>query len=468
MTPNLQPSLERDARSIARFVGFLAAASLVPVLAAAQDGTPGGGNLSLVGQLTLPGAAQKSDVWGWVEPNTNKEYAFVGEYNGTNVYIIDVSVPSSPVLTKTITNTEAWDLKTYQHYLYTVDGDGSGIDGKIFDISDPANPVLVGFFPSAHNIFIDDQGYLYNSVPGTKIFNLNPNPAAPAQVWYDNRPGGHDVTVVGNRMYDFHGGPGTFIYDATNRAAPVLLGSIAEPNDGGIAYHHSGWSWWNEQYLFINDELALDPSPDITVWDISNPATPSKVGFFQDSNATIHNCYRLGNFLYASYYVAGVRVFDATNPLSIFIADEYDTAPSWTGEYVFEGSWGVYPFAPSKNIYASDGDNGIFVFSFTPNPTGVRPDVQAGFALEQNVPNPFNPTTRISYRLPSTEHVTLAVYDVRGGLVRTLVDERQNAGPQSATWNGRDDGGRPVATGVYFYRLKAGAFGDNKRMILLK
>jgi len=90
------------------------------------------------------------------------------------------------------------------------------------------------------------------------------------------------------------------------------------------------------------------------------------------------------------------------------------------------------------------------------------------YALYQNVPNPFNPTTTIRFDLPAGTKVTLKIFNVRGQLVRTLVDEDMSAGVKYVTWDGTDGVGGPVATGVYFYRVHAGEFNDTKKMILLK
>jgi hypothetical protein len=91
------------------------------------------------------------------------------------------------------------------------------------------------------------------------------------------------------------------------------------------------------------------------------------------------------------------------------------------------------------------------------------------FALRQNTPNPFNPTTEIGYDIPTGGgKVTIRVYDVAGRLVRTLVDERRPAGRHAVPWDGRNAGGEPVATGVYFYRMQAGSFVQTRKMVLLK
>ena len=84
------------------------------------------------------------------------------------------------------------------------------------------------------------------------------------------------------------------------------------------------------------------------------------------------------------------------------------------------------------------------------------------------MPNPFNPTTTISFSIPAPGFVELLVYDVSGRPVATLVRRHMPAGRSSVPWNGRNDGGSPVSTGVYFYRLRAGADAQTKKMILLK
>ena len=90
------------------------------------------------------------------------------------------------------------------------------------------------------------------------------------------------------------------------------------------------------------------------------------------------------------------------------------------------------------------------------------------FSLSQNYPNPFNPETEISYALPSACPVKLFVYNLLGQRVRTLVDEYQAAGHKSVLWDGTDEDGNQVASGVYFYRMQAGDNADVKKMILMK
>ncbi len=91
------------------------------------------------------------------------------------------------------------------------------------------------------------------------------------------------------------------------------------------------------------------------------------------------------------------------------------------------------------------------------------------FALSGAVPNPFNPMTTLAFDLPRTAAVELQVYDMRGKLVRTLIDGvPMQAGRHEAVWRGDDQAGRPVAGGVYFYRMRAGDFESVRRMTLVK
>ncbi len=89
-------------------------------------------------------------------------------------------------------------------------------------------------------------------------------------------------------------------------------------------------------------------------------------------------------------------------------------------------------------------------------------------SLYQNHPNPFNPSTTISFVLPKREKANLSVYNIEGKLVTTLIDEPLDAGTREVTWDGKDARGNQVGTGIYFYRLTAGKQTLKKKMVLLK
>ncbi|MCK4654239.1 MAG: T9SS type A sorting domain-containing protein [Candidatus Cloacimonetes bacterium] len=85
-----------------------------------------------------------------------------------------------------------------------------------------------------------------------------------------------------------------------------------------------------------------------------------------------------------------------------------------------------------------------------------------------NYPNPFNPTTNIAFSLSEANHVTLEVYNIKGQKVKKLVDETLPAGNHTIIWNGTDLNNKPVASGIYFYKLKSGKFVSTKKMVLIK
>ena len=92
------------------------------------------------------------------------------------------------------------------------------------------------------------------------------------------------------------------------------------------------------------------------------------------------------------------------------------------------------------------------------------------YSLSQNSPNPFNPATTISYCVPEGKpvHVSVRIYDLRGRLLRTLVDDVKEAGSYSIFWDGRDEKGRRLPSGIYFYRMRTGDFTQTRKMVILK
>lgn len=89
-------------------------------------------------------------------------------------------------------------------------------------------------------------------------------------------------------------------------------------------------------------------------------------------------------------------------------------------------------------------------------------------SLSQNYPNPFNPTTLIQYSLKENMNVKITVYDILGRIVKSLINENQNAGYRSVIWDGTNNFGSSVATGLYIYKIEAGNFIDSKKMLLIK
>jgi hypothetical protein len=135
----------------------------------------------------------------------------------------------------------------------------------------------------------------------------------------------------------------------------------------------------------------------------------------------------------------GIRIFDVT------------TNTQLTGSPI---STGLPPF---DIVFSTPVQTGI---GDTPPPSRA--------SLGQNYPNPFNPVTMIPFSLRRDGHLTLAIYDSRGALVRTLIDGHRAAGPAQMQWNGLSDAGRPVPSGIYFARLLAAREILTRKIVLLK
>jgi choice-of-anchor B domain-containing protein len=432
--------------------------------AAAAAGARAAVDVQLVGRINLPNSVFLVNVVGYVDQSTLREYAIVGE-NHDKVYIVDVTDPADMRITAQIAAVPGFDVKTWGHYLYTCDGNTAGSDSRVIDIVDPSNPiVLPNGFPSSHTLQVSSVGIMYAEWPGLRIYDLA-TPTAPVLLYQTGvaRSQGHDSTPKGSdRLYDFHGYDATVIWDVSNPANPDTLGVIDDPR---IVYHHGGDTTPDQRYLYLCDELATTPTPDITIWDIADPSVPVRVGQIADATATVHNIYVVGDLAYVAYYSAGFKVYDLADPTQPVLAGQYDTSKR-TGEgYV--GAIGAYVYLPSGNILICDIENGLFAFTVTPALASQEP-VEAAFQLEQNFPNPFNPSTRIPFELTRGGRVTLAVYDVAGRRVRSVLDRELPAGLHEAEWDGRDDDGRGVASGVYFYRMHAGERTETRRMVLLK
>jgi len=97
-----------------------------------------------------------------------------------------------------------------------------------------------------------------------------------------------------------------------------------------------------------------------------------------------------------------------------------------------------------------------------------EPAVAYSFELKENYPNPFNPTTRIPFTVDKVRSVKLAVYDARGAQVRTIINAKFGAGSYEASWDGRNDSGRLVSSGIYFLRLQSDNLVKTNRIVLLK
>ena len=124
---------------------------------------------------------------------------------------------------------------------------------------------------------------------------------------------------------------------------------------------------------------------------------------------------------------------------------------------------------PYYFVTATDFSGNESLPASTGNPTGVGDRAERYVLSVSNYPNPFNPRTTVSYTVPSRGAVTVAIYDLRGALVATLVDkEEKTSDAYRVEWNGRADSGAMVSSGIYFARIEHNGAVRSKKMVLLK
>ncbi|MCK5051450.1 MAG: T9SS type A sorting domain-containing protein [Candidatus Cloacimonetes bacterium] len=132
-------------------------------------------------------------------------------------------------------------------------------------------------------------------------------------------------------------------------------------------------------------------------------------------------------------------------------------------------------FAGGRMMYHDTINNTILeeysVIGFGDSGVGISENLpQGAIQMIKNYPNPFNPTTTISFSLTTenTESTELIIYNLKGQKVKTLVNEEMDAGIHQIVWNGDDENNKPVSSGIYFYKLKSGVYTSTKKMILMK
>ena len=240
------------------------------------------------------------------------------------------------------------------------------------------------------------------------------------------------------------------------------------PFQGGSSLSHWDVSAYPNLLMEPAINNSLHNTVDLTFWafgdmgwhDACNNPVPVAISAF---NAVPSNG---GVKLIASFYstladAKFVNVYRANGRGEDFRILSTVNAPE-NGKFNFVDKDVTVGGAYRYKIGVIEGDNEYFSAVADVRLPGAK------ITLEQNVPNPFNPETTIRFSLPSSERVTLNVYSASGALVRTLVDGVQPSGSHSFTWNGVDNSGNAVSSGVYFYRLNAGKFNDTRKMVLLK
>lgn len=366
-------------------------------------------NVDLLARVALADMSAKpsgaSDIWGFVDLNTEREYALLGLREGLAVF--DVTEPTAPFEVGFVPGHQSiWrDVKVLQRYdarasrwrtfaYVTVDAGGRL---SVLDLTELPHRVRFArrMEAAAHNVYVSGVDFAFGAplpggsplvhvVGGPGRFSFGAfrsfDPAVPSRPTLAiESPHGFTHDAVSFRA---HGPQAAGCAAADVATCEVLIAfneqilelwDIADPREPAflswttypdLAYTHSGWVTEDGRYLFLHDEYdeveGLVPNTLVRVFDLADLRNPVHVASWEGPDlATEHNGAVRGNRHYLSHYNRGLVVLDVTEPTRPAEVGHFDTAPA--ENLGLGGAWGIYPFLPSGNLLVSDISAGLFV-----------------------------------------------------------------------------------------------------------
>ena len=338
-----------------------------------------------------------TDVWGWTDTETGREYALVARIGGASV--VDVTDPLLPVYVGLLAaeGGTAQDIKVYADHAFFIGAGNTGMpvydlrrlrDLTEFPVTLTADARYDGI-ASAHNLVIDTQsGFAFpvgasgggdTCGGGLHMVDIR-NPLTPTfagcytdsegLVWAGRTHDAQCVEYTGPDS-DFMGREICFasnetalrIVDLTDKENPVPIALATYP---GMAYIHQGWLTEDHRYYYMNDELdeltGLAERTRTLVWDVTELDDPVLVAeHFGSTTATDHNLYIKGDRMYQANYQAGMRVLDISNPENLEEIGFFDTTPYEGNPPTMSGAWTAYPFFESGTVVVSSTREGLFL-----------------------------------------------------------------------------------------------------------
>tara|TARA_Y100000590_G_scaffold469039_1_gene654577 strand:- start:861 stop:2882 length:2022 start_codon:yes stop_codon:yes gene_type:complete len=308
----------------------------------------------------LPYEQNASDITGFAQDG--REFAVIGLQDAAS--FVDITDPYNPYeLGRISGGTSIWrDLKYWDRHVYIGTEANDGI--KVVSVDNPDNPVLVNTIldvDNSHNVHVDKDGYLYIVGADTHdvwIYDLS-DAANPSLVGTWDTEYCHDIEVYNNKLYCAAIYSGNFyIVDVSDKSNPQTLASHFT-GFSGISTHDVAVTE-DEQYLFTGDENL---GGHIKVWDISDYSNINLVDEYITPGGEDHSAHNLyvqpeTDLLIISYYADGTRVLDISDPTNVQEIAYYDMSDI---EGLYVGNWGVYAYLPSGYIISSDIEQGLFI-----------------------------------------------------------------------------------------------------------
>lgn len=388
------------------------AALLLALLAAGTASAltePSASNLALRGEIRPP-ARRFSDVWGM------GEYLLLGTFQADTLsqhglYVIDASIPDSLQIVGHL-QTDAPPLDVTGVDTLCLLAFEPGLEPPrpaviLASLADPTAPRILGTYRSeadsvtqVHDAWLAPP-YAYLACRSTGDLHIIDfsDPLAPAQVgrWSVGTPTRflHDLIVVDTLAYLAYWQDGLHVLSVADPSNPYEVGLYQYPG----AFTHSVALSPDGNIAYVTDEIFAAPYGRLHVLDVSDLSDIREVGTWEcpESDASIHNVLVLGDRLYVSYYLCGVRILDISEPAKPVEIAFADVDPPTGG---LSGFWGVFPApGPDTLVYASHMDRGAMVFDYRPfRALTVAADGSAEYATIQAAMNDAEPgdTVRVA------------------------------------------------------------------------
>jgi hypothetical protein len=377
------------------------------------------------------------------------DLAYLADKYGA-LYVLNIANPRIPVFLGWCGMGGGIDspIAVQDGFVYAVDLGREGF--KIIDATNPAYPARVGL--ALHDKLLKDvavegnYAYLATVTMGLCVMDVS-DPTAPAWVWSESDVMAHGIALDRQFAYLASNRDGLRIYDIADPTSPVLVGycDTGEASNAVFAHRDIAYVCETETGLsIVRNDLVVPVYLSTFQAEIQSghPQLNWSVTVYSDAED-----FRLiGEANGREWTVAHQRLADAD-----YQAIDLDplAGPGETIRYsLMNGSDATgWQFLGEKTL------------SLPEVPDMVRMTI---------APNPFNPSTTVSWSMPTTGQVNLSVYDASGRLIKTLLDEAVPAGPQTIEWNGRDATGRAVSSGSYFVRLQGERTGEVRKIMLVR
>ncbi len=381
------------------------------------------------------------------------DFAYIvdmGDWFNSGLNIVDISDPNNPYPRGNYSlgyPSFSFILAVKDNYAYIPDIMNDLLN--IVDVSNPDQPMYAGEYEASVEDLFAGETYTYLLVDNTlQITDLQvpSNPSLISSITLGTEDGSKIFVVNGYAFIGDSAGE-VWIVDVSDALNPQMITSFNAAGEvAGI--------------FAVEDLLYVVSQEQLQIVDISVVNTPQIVGsYFDDDLSSYSDIYVNGEYAYIANLIGGFLEIDVSNPETPFREEFFQTA-GWCRGLAYANDYLYVSTDCSFQILTNELVGSIDDYIITCSVTEYE---------LANHPNPFNPETTISFSLNTEKNTEIVIYNIKGQKVKTLINEKLDAGTHNVVWNGKDENGKSVTSGIYFYQFKAGKdFSQTKRMILLK